>query len=107
MKFSIAERILLTLGVAALAVGFGTSQHFYKSALLSIFFGFTLASIVLIHLRVRASWMDAALVLAGGAFFTIIDFVFLRFPGSLAGIASFLGITSLAILALRVIWSEG
>ena len=107
MKFPIAEKLLLTLGVAALAVGFGTSQHFYKSAMLSIFFGFTLASIVLIHLRVRPSWMDGALVLAGGAFFTLIDFGVLHFRPSVAGVASFLGITSLTILGLRVIWSEG
>ena len=102
-----AVKIVATLALLGMAAWLGTSEHFYKSALLSIFFGVTLASVVLIHFRVRPSWQDALGVLGGAAVFAAIDFGVLHFVGSLAGIASFLGISSLAILGLRAIWSSG
>lgn len=107
MKLPILVKIVATLALLGLAVWLGTSEHFYKSALLSIFFGVTLASVVLIHFRVRASWQDALCVLGGAVLFAIVDFGFLHFRPSLAGIASFLGIGSLSILGLRAIWSRG
>jgi hypothetical protein len=107
MKLPIPVKIVATMALLGLAVWLGTSEHFYKSALLSIFFGVTLASVVLIHFRVRASWQDALCVLGGAVLFAVIDFAFLHFRPSLAGIASFLGISSLSILGLRAIWSRG
>jgi hypothetical protein len=107
MKLATAVKIVATLALLGLAVWLGTSEHFYKSALLSIFFGVTLASVVLIHFRVRPSWQDALCVLGGAIVFTAIDFGLLHFRPSLAGITSFLGISSLAILGLRAIWSRG
>jgi PAP2 superfamily len=107
MKLPMAVKIVATLALLGLAVRLGTSEHFYKSALLSLFFGVTLASVVLIHFRVRPSWLDALGVICGAALFTVIDFGLLHFRPSLAGIASFLGISSLSILGLRAIWSEG
>jgi hypothetical protein len=107
MKLLKLVKIVATLALLGLAVWLGTSEHFYKSALLSIFFGVTLASVVLIHFRVRPSWQDALCVLGGAGLFTVIDFGFLHFTPSLAGIASFLGFSSLSILGLRAIWSRG
>jgi hypothetical protein len=107
MKLAMPVKIVATLALLGLAVWLGTSEHFYKSALLSIFFGVTLASVVLIHFRVRPSWQDAVFVLGGAVVFTAIDFGVLHFRPSLAGITSFLGISSLAILGLRAIWSQG
>jgi hypothetical protein len=107
MKLPMAVKIVATLALLGLAVWLGTSEHFYKSALLSLFFGVTLASVVLIHFRVRPSWRDALCVLGGAALFTAVDFGFLHFRPSLAGIASFLGISSLSILGLRAILSRG
>jgi len=107
MKLPMLVKIVATLAVLGLAVWLGTSEHFYKSALLSIFFGVTLASVVLIHFRVRPSWQDALGVLGGAVLFSIIDFGLLHFRPSLAGIASFLGISSLSILGMRAIWSRG
>jgi hypothetical protein len=107
MKLPMLVKIVATLALLGLAVWLGTSEHFYKSALLSIFFGVTLASVVLIHFRVRPSWQDALGVLGGAVLFSIIDFGLLHFRPSLAGIASFLGIGSLSILGLRAIWSRG
>jgi hypothetical protein len=107
MKLPTGVKIVATLTLLGLAVWLGTSEHFYKSALLSLFFGVTLASVVLIHFRVRPSWQDALSVIGAAALFTVIDFGFLQFSPSLAGIASFLGIGSLSILGLRAIWSRG
>jgi len=107
MKLPKAAKVGATLFVLGLALGLGTSDHFYKSALLSLFFGVTLASVVLIHFRVRPSWVDAVAVAAGAIFFTAVDFGFLHFVPSLAGITSFLGICSLSVLGLRAIWSSG
>jgi hypothetical protein len=106
MKLPMAAKIVATLALLGLAAWLGTSEHFYKSALLSLFFGVTLASVVLIHFRVRPSWQDALCVLGGAGVFTAIDFGFLHFTPSLAGIASFLGISSLLILGLLAIWSR-
>ena len=107
MKLPTGVKMAATLALLGLAVQLGTSEHFYKSALLSLFFGVTLASEVLIHFRVRPSWQDALSVIGAAALFTLIDFGFLHFQPSLAGIASFLGISSLSTLGLRAIWSRG
>ena len=107
MKLPVGVRMVATLALLGLAVQLGTSEHFYKSALLSLFFGVTLASVVLIHFRVRPSWPDALSVIGAAALFTVVDFGFLHFKPSLAGIASFLGISSLSMLGLRAIWSRG
>jgi hypothetical protein len=107
MKLPMFVKIVATLALLGLAVWLGTSEHFYKSALLSLFFGVTLASVVLIHFRVRPSWQDAMGIIGGAAIFTVIDFGFLHFAPSLAGVASYLGISSLSILGLRAIWSRG
>ncbi len=107
MKLPMPVKIVATLALLGLAVWLGTSEHFYRSALLSLFFGVTLASVVLIHFRVRPSWQDALCVIGGAGLFTLIDFGILHFAPSLAGIASYLGISSLSILGLRAIWSRG
>jgi len=107
MKLPTPVKIAATLLVLALAAWLGTSEHFYQSALLSLFFGVTLASVVLIHFRVGPSWRDALCVLGGAILFSVVDFGFLQFVPSLAGIISFLGISSLMILGLRATWSTG
>ena len=107
MKSPIPLKIALSAAVLGLAAWLGTSEHFYKTALLSLFFGVTLASVVFIHFRIRPSWQDALCVLAGAVLFAAVDFAFLHFVPSLAGITSFLGISSLTILGLRAIWSKG
>lgn len=107
MQLPMPLKIVASLSLLGLAVWLGTSEHFYKTALLSLFFGVTLASVVLIHFRVRPSWQDALCVLGGASAFTIVDFGLLHFRPSLAGITSYLGISSLTILGLRATWSRG
>ena len=107
MNLPKAVKIVATLALLGLAVRLGTNEHFYRAALISVFYGATLASVVLIHFRVRPSWRDAWCVLGAAIIFTIVDFGFLHFRPSLGGIASFFGISSLSILGLRAIWSYG
>jgi len=106
MRFSLPLKLAATFTLVGAALWLGTSAHFYKTALLSLFFGVTLASVLLIHFRVRPSWRDALCVAAGGAAFAFVDFGLLHFLPSLAGIASYLGITSITVLGLRAIWSK-
>jgi predicted RND superfamily exporter protein len=49
MKLPMAVKFVATLAQLGMAAWLGTSEHFYKSTLLSIFFGVTLASVVMIH----------------------------------------------------------
>lgn len=107
MQLPMPVKIVASLSLLGLALWLGTSAHFYRTALLSLFFGVTLASVVLIHFRVRPSWADALCVLAGAMAFILANFGFRHFRPSLAGIASYLGITSLTILGLRTMWSKG
>jgi PAP2 superfamily len=107
MKLPLPLKIAFTVVLVGAAIWLGTSAHFYKTALLSLFFGVTLASVILIHFRVRPSLPDALSVLGGGLAFAAIDFGALHFLPSLAGIASFLGIASMLVLGLRAIWSSG
>jgi hypothetical protein len=106
MRFSPPLKIAATIALSGTALWLGTSAHFYRTALLSLFFGVTLASVLVIHFRVRPSWPDALCVLAGGAAFAFVDFGLLHFVPSLAGISSYLGITSMTILGLRAMWSK-
>src|SRR5271168_2573231 len=98
MKLPMSVKIVATVALLGMAVWLGTSEHFYNSALLSIFFGVTLASVVLIHFRVRPSWQDALCVLGSAAVFAFVDFGVLHFRPSLPGIISYFGISSLSIL---------
>lgn len=107
MKLPSAVKIFATMVLLGLAGWLGTSAHFYRTALLSLFFGVTLASVALIHFRVRPCGADALCVLGGTILFSLIDFGFLHFTSSLAGITSYLGISSLTILGLRATWSQG
>jgi hypothetical protein len=107
MKLPLPLKIASSAALIGAAIWLGTSAHFYKTALLSLFFGVTLASVMIIHFRVRPSWQDALCVLGGGIAFAAIDFGALHFLPSLAGITSFLGITSMTVLGLRAIWSSG
>jgi hypothetical protein len=52
----------LTLLLAACAVLFATRKEFYLEALVDSFFGVALASLLVLHLRVRPRWKDALLV---------------------------------------------
>jgi len=52
--------LLVLLGVGML----GFSRQFYTEALDDAFFGLAFASVVILHQRIRPSWLDAAWIAA-------------------------------------------
>ena len=72
-------RIGLTLLLAACAAIFATRAEFYREALVGAFFSLALASVLILHLRVRPKWSDAFLVLLGAALCAIVDFKILGY----------------------------
>jgi hypothetical protein len=94
--------LLVLLGVGML----GFSRQFYTEALDDAFFSLALASVVILHQRIRPSWLDAAWMAAGTAVLGIMDFHFLHYPPKVMAWFSFLGLSSFAIMVLRSIWSQ-
>lgn len=91
--------VLLSVGMM------GLSRQFYTEALDDAFFGLALASVVILHQRIRPSWLDAALIATGTITLGILDFQVLHYPPKLMAWFSFLGLTSFAIMAWRSIWT--
>jgi hypothetical protein len=106
MPLTRATKIALTLPLVAAAAWLGTSAQFYNEALVSAFFGIALASVIIIHFRVRPSWQDALLVLAGMFLFAAVDFRLLHFKPAIMAWPSFAGLSSLLVLGLRTVWAK-
>ncbi|HYL82704.1 MAG TPA: phosphatase PAP2 family protein [Candidatus Angelobacter sp.] len=107
MQFNRTIRILLTLVLVAAAAWLGTSAKFYTEALIGAFFGLALLSVLVIHFRIRPSWLDALLLLAGTLLLAGVDFRLLHFKPAIMAWPSFAGLVSLLILGVRAIWAEG
>ena len=101
-------RTALTIVLAGALAALTVSHQFYVTALVSVFFAFALASVVILHLSV-APLSDAVPVLLLAAAFAAVDFVLLRYPMGvpLAPVLSLLGMASLIVLTARCIWTEG
>jgi hypothetical protein len=106
MAPSQSAKILLTLPLAAAFAWLACSATFYNQALVSAFFGIALASVLIIHFRVRPSWQDALLVLAGTLLLAAMDFRVLHFKPAIMAWFSFAGLSSLLIFGLRTVWAK-
>jgi len=107
MKLPRAAQILLTLVLLAVAGGFGTSAQFYSESLSSAFFAIALISVIIIQLRVCGLWPDGVALLGLTALLALVDFRLLHYSQHFMAWFSFLGLSSLLLLALRAVWSEG
>jgi hypothetical protein len=107
MTLNSSARIALTLLLVAGVAWLGSSSQFYTEALISAYFALTLAGVMVIHLRIHPSWLDALLILAGTFLFAAIDFRLLHFKPAIMCWFSFAGLTSLLVLAVRTVWSRG
>ena len=94
------------MALLAALLWLGTSTRFYTEALISAFFGLALASVLIIHLRVRPSAIDTILVLGNTALLAILDFRILHFKPEIVAWLSFAGLSSLFILGLRTVWAK-
>ena len=94
---------LLLLGCAA-ALAF--NRDFYNSSLVSAYFALTLASTLMLQMRVRPAMPDVAYVLLGTSLIAAVDFGWLRFPVQILAPFSFLGLSSLTVLGIRTVWAD-
>jgi hypothetical protein len=107
MKLSVPIRIAFTLVVVAAALWAATNKRLYDIAVFNVLVSVGLAAIIVLHLRVKPSWRDAAGVAAGAGTLAVIDFKFLHYSFNAFGLLSFLGLASLVALAIRAAWSGG
>jgi len=99
------SQILLSALVVAAGVWFGATAEFYNSALVSAFFGAALFSVCIIHLRLFPAGLDVAGIVAGTALFAFIDFRLLHYAPKIMAWFSFLGLSSILLLAVRLVWA--
>jgi hypothetical protein len=106
MRANGAVKIILSLLLAGAVIWLSTNARFYSEALVSPFFALALASVILIHLRLRPSWQDAAFIAAGALLFAGLDLRVLHFKPAIMAWTSFAGLSSLLVFGLRTVWAE-
>jgi hypothetical protein len=99
-------RVILSALLLACGIWLGTNPTFYREALASAFMALALASVIIIHVRLRPAWLDAALILAGTLFLGAIDYRVLHFRPAIMAWLSFAGLSSLVIFGVGAIWAK-
>jgi len=107
MKLSLPTKIAFSLAVPAAELWAATSKHLYDIAVFNALVSCWLGAILVLALRVEPVWSDAVGVAAGAGTLALIDFELLHYNFNVFGLLSFLGLASLAALALRAAWSSG
>jgi hypothetical protein len=100
-------KVVLSLLLLAAAIGVVTRTSFYLYGMSEEFFAWMLASIVLIHLRVRPDWRDAIGIALAAGMFALIDLGLLHYQFYVIASISFAGMGSLFVMGLRAIWLQG
>jgi len=106
MKPSIYLRLSASLAVLAVLLWFGSRPERYQDFVLTLF-AIAASSIFVILLRTRLSGRELATVLALALSMFVVDVSFLGYPACWQGAVSIVGLASLGVLTLRVIWSDG
>ena len=106
MKLSLYLRSTLTLVVLDALFWFGSRPERYRVFVLTLF-AISASSIFLILLRTRRSGRELVAVLALSLSIFGVDIRFLGYPACWQGAVSVVGLASLGVLTLRVIWSDG
>jgi hypothetical protein len=99
-------RISLSVLAGVVFVVLGFSRSFYDQAFVDSFFAFALASVFILHMRIRPNWRDAGMVVAGLVALAFVDFQFMHFPQKPMAWLSFLGLSSFVVMAIRAIWAK-
>jgi hypothetical protein len=103
----LAAKIVGTAIILLCALRFGAGADFYTIAMTGSYFAITLIGATIIHLRVRPSLRDVALVVAGTLIFAFIDFRVQHFHNAFFAWISFAGVASLAIMGIEAVWTDG
>jgi hypothetical protein len=107
MKIPIVPRILLTAAICGGAIFLVTDVYFAGTAMPFVFFTLTLASVILVLVRVGRSWLDLVYMAVTAALLAVISVWHFHYQPNWKSWVSFLGLASLAVLGLRATWSEG
>jgi hypothetical protein len=107
MKIPLAAKILLTAALCGGAIFLVTNVYFAGKAMPFVFFTLTLASAILVLLRVGRSWMDLLFAAVSAALLGAISVWHFHYQPNWESCVSFLGLASLLILGIRAVWSEG
>jgi hypothetical protein len=106
MAFNRTTKIVLTAVLLICGIWLGTNRQFYAQAMVSAFFAFALANVIIIHLRLLPTWRDASLILAGTLIFALVDLRVLHLGRAILIWLSFAGLSSLLIFGVRTIWAD-
>ncbi|MFL6299834.1 MAG: phosphatase PAP2 family protein [Terriglobales bacterium] len=85
---------------------FATSRDKYDNALASDYFAAALVTSVIIYLRLRPSFLDAAWMLGLTAALAAFDYRVLGFEFSRIGVLSLLGCAGLLVFGVRCVWAD-
>jgi len=109
MQGKSAEKIRFGLSVAIIAsvILLASWQTFYSDTISSSFLSVALLSLFVILVRLRVAAAELAGVAALVVVCAVLDLKLLGYHGGWQVWLSFLGLASLALLALRVAWREG
>jgi hypothetical protein len=100
-------QIALTVPVAAVAIGLVLYPQCYVLIRSSPFVWLTLASTLILHFHVRPKWTEVGWVLLAAAALSSVSFFGNPYSYDPIIAVSLFGLSSLAILGMRAIWSEG
>jgi hypothetical protein len=99
-------RIAISVALVGTVVSLASWRSFYFDTISSSFLSVALLSLLVILLRTRFVWIEVAGVSGFIGLFALLDLKVLKYPGGWQVWISFLGLASLALLALRVVWDE-
>lgn len=98
--------IAIVFLLAVCAVVFVTRRDFYVEALVDPFFGLALASVLILHFRLRPRWSDGVLVGLFTLLAAFVDFRVLDYSPRLMAWLSFLGVGSLLVLGAGCVMAK-
>src|SRR5260370_21713248 len=101
MKLSVPIRIAFTLVVVAAALWAATNKRLYDIAVFNVLVSVGLAAIIVLHLRVKPSWRDAAGVAAGAGTLAATKVKLSLYRFNAFGLLSFLGLPPFVAPAAR------
>ena len=98
-------RVALTLALFAIVLALSLSADFYSSSMVDAFMAMALSGAVVILLVVQPSWINLAAVAVGSLILAGLDYRLLGFPPKLMAAFSFAGLSALAVLGARAVWT--
>jgi len=99
-------RIFGAAALAAVAAAVGFSQTGYEVGAENPFMWWVLLGIVFIHMRLRFSWADVAVVASMAAAFSYVAFAVRGLDAQFSAACCYIGLASWTVLGIRAIWAD-